>query len=195
MMSADDRIRWETRYKKRDPNAAVGPRPFLVRHSNLLPKSGLALDYAMGLGGNSGFLLDRGLKVLGIDISYTAVLRAKSRYLQLMGVVCDLEQFHPPANKFDVVLIFYYLDRNSWDQLATSLKPGGVLMMETFLLANDLEKGQSGINPAYLLAPGELRSAFPGLNTLAYEEKFVETRDGPPRLAAGLAAKKTRTSA
>jgi SAM-dependent methyltransferase len=35
------------------------------------------LDIAMGLGGNAAFLLERGLRVVGLDISWVALQRAK----------------------------------------------------------------------------------------------------------------------
>ena len=58
-----------------------------------MPAAGLALDIAMGLGGNAGLLIERGMQVVGVDISSVAVQRAKERLPSLMAVRADLTQF------------------------------------------------------------------------------------------------------
>jgi hypothetical protein len=67
-MSLDDARRWNARYQMDMRESFERPRPFLVEHAHLLPSSGLALDIAMGLGGNAGFYWLR-LRVIGVDIS------------------------------------------------------------------------------------------------------------------------------
>jgi hypothetical protein len=66
-MPLDDAIRWDTRYQSDERHATRrGPRSFLVEHAAYLPSSGLALDVAMGLGDNAGFLIEQGLGVVGV---------------------------------------------------------------------------------------------------------------------------------
>ena len=84
-MSSGDADRWNSRYRSGPRTATDLPRSLLVDHANLLPSSGLALDIAMGLGGNAGFLIQRGLRVVGIDISLVALIRAKKHIPSLDG--------------------------------------------------------------------------------------------------------------
>ncbi|MDX1435407.1 MAG: class I SAM-dependent methyltransferase [Anaerolineales bacterium] len=189
-MAKSDQERWEKRYRERNFGTSPQPSRFLLDHQDLLPARGLALDFAMGLGANSAVLLARGMQVIGMDISFTAVKLALARYPQLMGVVCDLEQYPLPKRRFAAVLNFFYLDRNSWPMLVESLKPGGILVIETFQAAWDKPGTDPGINPEYLLSPGELKYEFSRLETLVYEERTVEMGNGKPGIAAGLVAQK-----
>jgi tellurite methyltransferase len=122
----------------------------------------------MGLGGSAGWLIDRGWRVAGADISEVAVRRAKARWPALLAFVADLERIVLPARAFDLILDFYYLDRALWPQFRWALNPGGLLIMETFVHA--LSAVTTAINPAYVLQPGELRAAFADWEVLAYRE-------------------------
>jgi SAM-dependent methyltransferase len=147
-----------------------------VAHAALLPAPGLALDLAMGLGGSAGWLSERGWRVVGVDVSEVAVRRARARWPALRAVVADLRQFPLPAGAFDLILDFYYLDRGLWPALRRALRPGGLFVMETYLQPPQgpapLAAHDAGaqLNPAYLLAPGELRAAFAGWQILDEQE-------------------------
>ena len=177
--------RWNERYL-RQPDGGVDPppQPWLLEQQAWLPRSGRALDVAMGLGGSAGWLLGRGLSVVGVDISEVAVRRAKARWPGLLAFVADLETLVLPAAAFDVILNFYYLDRALWPQYRRALRPGGVLFFETFIA------GQPGMNPAYLLAHGELRAAFAGWRVLAYREGPIKQAGEEPRFVASLVARR-----
>lgn len=177
-MPAEDARRWNARYKERiEDEKGYSPQPFLIAHAKFLPTTGLALDIAMGLGGNAGFLASRGLRVIGVDISVVGVRAAKARYSTLMGVVADLTRFCMPENSFDVILNFNYLQRDLWPGIEDALRPGGVLFFETMtermLLANP------SIDPNHVLAVGELATAFPSLETILYEEddRYIPSTD------------------
>ena len=84
-MPISDADRWNLRYLD-DPKATFEhPRELLISHSSLIPKSGLALDLAMGLGGNAKFLQSHGQRVVGVDVSSVAVIRAKNSAPGLMA--------------------------------------------------------------------------------------------------------------
>lgn len=188
-MPDEDRLRWDERYlKDRRYSGLDRPRPFLVEHAYLLPASGLALDVAMGLGANAGFLLERGLQVIGVDISAVAVRRAKASFPALGVFIADLYGFHLPQASFDVILNFFFLQRDLWRDYELALKPGGLLIFETLFVAE--LPAQHAADPCYYLQPGELAAAFPGLETLVYRESISESEHKTPRHTAALIARK-----
>jgi SAM-dependent methyltransferase len=188
-MPIEDQLRWDERYRAEPRYSRFErPRHFLVRHSRYLPAAGLALDLAMGLGGNAEFLLSHGLRVVGVDRSGVAVQKAKHRMPALMAVHADLADFPLPNARFDVVLNFYYLQRDLWPRIESALRPGGVLFYET--LTREMLAINATIDPQFLLAPGELGAAFPGLDTLEYVEGWTAGDSGHRRAVAALIARK-----
>jgi SAM-dependent methyltransferase len=179
----DAAARWNQRYLGQPSSVPAAPQPWLLEQQAWLPRRGRALDVAMGLGGSAGWLLARGLSVFGVDISQVAARRAKARWPALLAFVADLDSLVLPTAAFDLILNFYYLDRALWPQYQRALRPGGVLIFETFTA------GQPGINPNHLLAPGELRAAFAGWNLLAYHEGLISRPGEEPRFVASLVAR------
>jgi SAM-dependent methyltransferase len=189
-MSHIDRDRWNARYLEYELPYSDQPRRFLVSNVAYLPKAGLALDAAMGLGGNAGFLLDLGLRVIGIDISEIALRAARQRFPALMAVQADLTQLRLPAQTFDLIMNFNYLERSLWSQYMHALKPGGILIIET--LTEEFLEQRPEIDPAYLLARGELPRLFPKLEILVHREVRIN-EDGHLRPLAGLVARRPMT--
>ena len=68
-MPVADAQRWNQRYREGQHAGFDRPRAFLLAQAAWLPTHGLALDVAMGLGANAAWLLSRGLRVIGVDIS------------------------------------------------------------------------------------------------------------------------------
>ena len=188
-MNSNAQNRWDRRYQAEERyRSFTAPRDLLIDHADLLPAQGLALDVAMGLGGNASFLLKRGLRVVGVDLSGVAVRSARTRLPELMAVQADLGTFYIPAARFDVLLNFYYLDRSLWPAFTRALQPGGLLFFETMTAA--MQSLRPDIAPVYLLQPGELAQAFPALETLYYDEGWSKGRSGHPRATARLIARK-----
>ena len=187
-MPLADAQRWDNRYQSDIRDSFEHPRHFLQEHAYLLPTSGLALDVAMGLGGNASFLLQHGLRVIGIDISSVATRKAAARLRGLMPVVADLTDFYIPPNTFDVIINFYYLQRNLFPAYAAALRPGGILVFET--LTQEMHAIHPEIEARYLLEPGEVTHAFPTMKTLVYREGWQEPRTKHPRAVASLVAQR-----
>jgi SAM-dependent methyltransferase len=71
------------------------------------------------------------------------------------------------------VLVFRYLHRPLAPELERVLRPGGLLLYETFTL-HQREIARHPKNPAFLLEPGELPRLFPKLEVLRAEEVLVQ---------------------
>jgi tellurite methyltransferase len=187
-VSTDDAVRWNKRYHTQAEMVTDQPRKFLVEQAQYLPGHGLALDVAMGLGGNAGFLIEHGLRVIGVDVSEVAVRQAKARWPTLMATVVDLDRFSWPEQAFDVILNFYYLQRDLLPHYRRLLRSGGVLIFES--LTRDTLIYRPDFNPDFLLAPGELRHAFADWEVLVHREGWINPGREHPRAVASLVARR-----
>jgi tellurite methyltransferase len=186
-MPHPDASRWNERYQQEPTRALVEARPLLVQNVALLPRDGLAFEAAMGLAGNAGLLLEHGLRVIGVDVSDVAVRQAKRRLPGLMAVVADLNRFYLPVATFDVILNFFYLQRNLWPVYKKALRPGGLIFIETLTI--DMLQIHPETEPGYLLNPGELRQGFSDLQILVYREVWETGKNGHRRAVASLIAR------
>lgn len=80
---------------------------------------------------------------------------AQERGLAVTWLAWDLTGERPPLGTFDVLLLFDYLDRALMPSFLEFLRPGGTLLMETFL-ADQQEFGWGPTSDAHLLRRGEL---------------------------------------
>lgn len=170
--SADDlRAKWDARYRESDRI----PAPALVLSENLhlLPRSGAALDLACGLGENALLLAEQGLAVSAWDLSPVAIERlrraAEVRRLSVSAEVRDVQAQPPGPAGFEVILVAHFLDRTLAPAIAAALRPGGVLLYQTFTREAVSERGPT--NPDHRLAPNELLRLFPGLLIHFYREE------------------------
>lgn len=163
------------------------PSDFLLAVADRLPP-GDVLDVACGGGRNLAFFLARGDRVVGIDRERARLLEARAAApagSSLDLVQADLERVVLPRRRFDVVVNVRYLQRSLAPALAAALRPGGVLLFETFL-AEQLGRGHPR-NPEFVLQHGELPRLFPRLQVLRYEEGFFADGERAAYLARLLA--------
>jgi tellurite methyltransferase len=187
-MAIDDAIRWNDRYKNNLGKWNTPPRSLLKRYEEYIPREGLALDIAMGLGYNSKILLDRGLKVIGVDISAVAVYEAKKRNPDLLAVVADLTNLNFNYLKVDVILNFYYLQRELFLLYPKILKPGGLLFVET--LAHPMRSIKPELERKYLLEDGELKECFKDWEIIHYFEGWLNKESPKSKAIASLVARR-----
>lgn len=185
-----DRTHWETRHA--DSHSQASPSPFLVENADHI--RGRVLDVACGKGHNGLFLARRGNSVEGIDIAFSALIDANNvalaENLPARFIQADLDDFPLPIERYDAVINFRFLNRRLLPSLASALKPGGVLAVETFLI--DQKEIGHPRNPDFLLRRGELRDAFRSLEELRYEEGLFDVADGKAHLARLLARRPDR---
>lgn len=126
------------------------------------------------------WLAARGLRTRAVDRDADAVRalneEAARRGLSLRATVIDLEDgssgLEPRA--YDVIVVVHYLHRPLFPSLVDALRPGGVLVYETFTRAQAVRGKPT--NPAFLLEPGELFELVRPLEILAQREGDVEGR-------------------
>ncbi|XDF36770.1 class I SAM-dependent methyltransferase [Paracidovorax avenae] len=168
------------------PHAALHghdvPSEWITRWAHLVPPRGHVLDVACGSGRHLRWFHARGHAVSGVDRSAEAI-----DPLTPLGelIHADIEQGPWPfaGRRFDAVVVTHYLWRPLLPALAASVAPGGVLLYETFARGNGTVGRPS--RPEFLLEPGELLAAFPGLRVVAYEDGFLPS---PERFVQRLAA-------
>ncbi|UCE86226.1 MAG: class I SAM-dependent methyltransferase [Deltaproteobacteria bacterium] len=173
------------------------PSPFFEAQRERLraaARLGPVLDVACGRGRHALAAAELGAHVVAIDRSPAFLselqLRARERALRIDPVRGDLEA--PAAlpvrpSCFGAVLVFRFLHRPLAGPLAAALRPGGLLLYETFTeRQREVHRGPS--NPDFLLREGELRRLFAGLDVLDYEECRVE--GAFPQHVARLAARR-----
>jgi SAM-dependent methyltransferase len=130
------------------------------------------LDVACGQGRHVSYLQSLGFAVVGVDRD----AQARSAVGELNGAevcVADIEAGPWPfaPGGFDGVVVTNYLHRPLFPDLIGALRPGGVLIYETFALGNERYGRPS--NPAFLLRPAELLHSVEPLTVVAFEQGLV----------------------
>lgn len=180
-ISSDGREFWNRKYREA-PGSWNEPDSFLLHAFSQYirpqyPEGGTALDFAGGAGRNAIWLAQQGWNVTLIDISETGVEQARKKAGPLMSnvrfVVDDLARFRAPLTPFDLVMTFFYLDRQIFPEIIQAIRPGGLLIYKTLTLEQQkLEGGPK--DPAHLLASGELLQLAKGLHVLHYREEIAK---------------------
>jgi len=167
------------------------PAQFLRENVYRLPR-GKALDIAMGTGRNAIFLASQGYEVDAIDSSEVAVEKVRSfaqkESLSINATQADLSNYQIAEETYDVIINFYFLERSLISQIKGALKPGGMLLFETYTV----EQPRYGRphNPAYLLKPNELLNSFMDFHIIYYHERVDKQQKETKAIASLLAQKR-----
>ncbi len=145
--------------------------------SRLFPNAGSALDLAGGAGRHSIWLARHGWEVTLIDISETGVEQARRKAGALASHISfsvdDLTAFPASQKQFDVVLVFFYLERKIFPEIVKAIRPGGLLIYKTLTIAQ-MELPCGPKDPAHLLDREELLHLADGLEVLHYREEIAK---------------------
>ncbi|MEQ8315739.1 MAG: SAM-dependent methyltransferase [Gammaproteobacteria bacterium] len=154
------------------------------------------LDLASGNGRNGLFLVEHHIPVIFADNNESALREIESEkdkrsaeqgsLIRTWQVDLEIPESQPLAGKiFDSILVFNYLHRPLMQGIREAIRPGGLIMYETFTT----EQAQFGkpSNPDFLLAAGELREYFQGWEILHYREG---KNSNPRQARASLIARK-----
>lgn len=182
---------WNERYS-RGEHILTEPMPLLVRVASRL-KPGRALDLACGMGRHAIFLAERGWQVTAVDASRVGIELAKAsareRSVEVDWRVIDLEGgcFEIEAEAYDLIGVFYYLQRDLFPQIRAGVLWGGIVIAAIHMV--DESPGTKPMNPAFLLEPGELRAEFRGWEIL-HDYEGTPTEGGHQRRTAEIVARK-----
>ena len=184
---------WNEKHRLAAEKRPAEPASIVCELMPLLPR-GPALDIACGSGRHSMLLAARGQHVtamdwsaVGLDLLETRARAARIPVMRTRGfgerggeaahahhggialLHADLERAELPKQSYELILCIQYLQRSLFAKMAEALRPGGMLLFETFTEAQ-LEFAGGPRNPEHLLHVGELRNAFPKLQVLFYRE-------------------------
>jgi SAM-dependent methyltransferase len=179
-----DRSRWDTKYLQTCSVNSQSPATFLEDSIDLLeaciPMGSRTLDLAAGEGRNSLFLASRGFRVDAVDFSLEGLRRIRQRAiirnLTVQTVVADLDYFTVSPCCYDLIINFFFLQRNLFESMADGLRHGGLLIFETYTTLHQQLNPERRMRRNFLLEPGELEHAFPALEVLTYREEGETAR-------------------
>ncbi len=167
---------WEARYRRMASSFASARRALRVLryYSYLLPRHGLALDLACGLGANARLLASRGLEVYAWDSAAAAIDRlqalAAAEAVHVHAAVRDVVLQPPEPEQFDIIVVGYFLERSLVPAIIAGLRPGGLLYYQSWTVeATDSEYGPR--QRQWCLEPGELLGLYARLTPLIYREE------------------------
>lgn len=170
-VTREDQRRWDERYMSKGPASvgAVKPPGVFAAYADMFPTTGRAFDIACGQGFAAVWLAQRGLQVIGMDVSAVAIGQARE-LARHSGVddrcrfdVVDLDDGLPDGPPVDVILCHKFRDCRLDHACIDRLAPGGLLAMSA------LSEVDAAPGP-FRTAPGELTAAFAGLDLVAAGE-------------------------
>jgi len=181
-------------YASDRPNFNQNPSTVLVEAIEGV-KPGRALDVAMGQGRNALFLAQRGWAVTGFDISNeglnVARANAKKAGVPLTAQRSSIEDFSYGEGQWDLIALIYVPkgahEGAAMTRLARALKPGGLLVIESF--ASDR---QSASRRPVDIDPAELKKSLVDFDILRFDDREAvsEWDPQPTRLCRVIARKR-----
>jgi len=189
-MSEAGHTEWDERHRGKPAGDA---EPFLVEMLARISR-GVALDAAAGRGRNSLALARSGMQVVAIDFSAEAMrslaVTARAERLAIWPVVANLDNFHLKDESLDAIVNINFLDRALFLKFERALRPGGILIADTFLI------DQAAIghprDPRFLLTHGELCTLAGGLEIEEYREGLATYPNGDHAWRASMLARRRK---
>jgi len=172
-----ERQTWNHKYSI-GPHGPAAADPFLVRAFEdfiepLFPQAGNALDLAGGLGRHAIWLAKRNWRVTLLDISDVGINKAQKlagKYKDKIKFrIADASKFKATKARYELILVFFYLERKVFPELLCALKPGGLLIYKTYTRLHP-SFGRGPTHRMHLLEENELLGVFRNLNVLHCHE-------------------------
>jgi 2-polyprenyl-3-methyl-5-hydroxy-6-metoxy-1,4-benzoquinol methylase len=172
MDNSTDRERWNAKFLAGEAQS-VDPDSLLVEVAGSL-SPGRALDLAGGAGRHALWLAQSGWTAVLTDVSDQGLSIATHRAVAASVPLTTRRESAAETlawakdHPFDLILVVWCLVRDCFAALPSALAPGGTLVYKTYTSAHTRYSEGHALNTA--LDPGELRTAFPSLNTVLYRE-------------------------
>ncbi len=171
------------------------PSYWFTCHASWISPGARVLDLACGAGRHALAAAELGASVVAVDRDTPRLAEAKAeaarRRLAIEWIQADLEQSWPDFGQFDAVLVFNYLDRGRMPLVVDALRPGGILLFESFL---EIQR-QLGWGPqkdAHLLKFGEVTSLVAPLTVVYGREAFEPADNAQWAAVASVLARRTK---
>lgn len=178
MITVNEKAIWNKKYSE-GSHSSLEPDPFLLNAYDefLAGRSpGTALDVAGGVGRHAIWLAQRGWRVKLVDISEVGIQQAKENTKQTGTaslITAEVQDLNTGVNigreQYDLVMVFFFLQRDLFPALISALKPGGLLIYKTYTTEQQRFSGGPS-HPMFLLEANELLHAFSSLCVLHYHE-------------------------
>jgi SAM-dependent methyltransferase len=182
MDDLDNRTLWDRKYEEGLPSLTK-PDPFFVSAYERLvdqsfPNAGMALDLAAGLGRHALWLADRGWQVSAVDVSKVAIGKLGQAAGQLKVKInlfaVDAAEYDFEPARFDLIVLFYHLDRRLFPKIVSALNSGGLLICKMAVrYGSEIALAKSNFKP---LDKNELVSLVPDLHVIDHHERSVRNR-------------------
>ena len=192
-MSERGHADWDERHRgkagRRQPSRSW---PRCSRESRAASRSTLPQD----AGATRSRSRERACRCVAVDYSAEAMrilaATARAARLAIWPVVANLDNFHLKDESFDAIVNINFLDRALFPKFVRALRPGGILIADTFLV------DQAAIghprDPRFLLAHGELRALAGGLEVEEYREGVTDSANGERAFRASMVARRRKSN-
>ncbi len=188
-MTTCDPHGWDERHRGKAPG---DPEPYLIEMLPLLPRGGRVLDVAAGRGRNALALARARFTVVAADLSMVGLeilaAAARAQRLPIWPVLVNFDTFAFRAGSLDAIVNLNFLDRSLFAEFLRMLRPGGVLLADTFLI--DQAQVGSPRDRRFLLEHYELRALLSQFEILRYREGLAVYPDGVQAWRAGAVARR-----
>jgi len=178
LSSKGQKSHWDRKYEEGLPSLTE-PDPFFLSAYErfvepLFLNAGSVLDLACGLGRHALWLASRRWRVSGVDLSDVAIEKlrgaALERKVALDLFVGDASGYELTPTRFDLIVLFYHLDRSLFPKIVSALKPGGLLICKMSLRWDARGAAADPLNR------NELPSLVPELQALHHHERPARGR-------------------
>ena len=185
-MALEDKHKWNKKYQNNPiPDTLVE----LITKYAKLATGKQALDIACGMGRHSKYLAELGFEVDALDVSSLAI-ESLQNIPHIHAKEVDFDTYKLPKKKYNLIICTFFLKRELFPQITEALKPGGILIYETFVYHPDNEQVPS--KRSYLLEEGELENAFKeDFEIIESHEYWADTMKGFKMKKASFVGKKS----
>ncbi|HVY57402.1 MAG TPA: class I SAM-dependent methyltransferase [Xanthobacteraceae bacterium] len=180
--------RWQTRFSTPGYLFGTKPNAFLESQAHRLKPGQKALSIADGEGRNGVWLAERGLDVLSIDFSPTALEKARAlareRGVTIRTEQADVTRWPWPVDAFDVIVAVFIQfvgpeeRARMFDGMKRALKKGGLVLMQGYR-PEQIAYGTGGPSrPENLYTRALLEQAFGGFREIEIREHDSQISEG-----------------